>query len=206
MLVRRRGARRLTHLRPAHPRRRQALSAAQAGNSLCQTDLFRLQTLRPALYDKRHFRAFIERAVPCRLDGGKMDKDVFPILALDKTKSLGCVKPLHRTGFFHVSLFLLCDQLPARIETRTIQRTHVLRGTFKRIQQRARIVNPLNDTTEVPSNQPLISSGGRTGRDRPIHRYEQFFIPGPRAWGRSGQHWRSSAVVERLAGHLHMLC
>jgi hypothetical protein len=80
--------------------------------SLCQTDLFRLQTLRPTLHYKRHFRAFIERAVPRRLDSGKMDEDVFAILTLDKTKSLGCVEPLHRTGFFHVSLFLLCDHFP----------------------------------------------------------------------------------------------
>jgi hypothetical protein len=40
----------------------------------------------------------------------------------------------------------------------------VLRGTFKRIQQRARIVNPLNDTTEICPKQPLIS---RVRRGRP---------------------------------------
>src|SRR5258708_1007213 len=99
--------------RPPRAREKAACPLHGAGgNSLRQTNLFRLQTLRPALHDKRHFRAFIERTVSRRLDGGKMDKDVFPILALDKTKSLGSVKPLHRTGFFHVSLFLLCDYFP----------------------------------------------------------------------------------------------
>jgi hypothetical protein len=35
-----------------------------------------------------------------------MNEDVLAILALDKSKSFAGVKPLHRTRFFHVFLFL----------------------------------------------------------------------------------------------------
>src|ERR1039457_3876242 len=103
----RRGDRRRTRDRPAPPEKASTFSRKRRPEMLRQTDLFGLQTFRPALHNKRHPRAFIQRAVPARLDGGKMDENVFAILALDKTKSLGRVEPLHRTGFFHVSFFLL---------------------------------------------------------------------------------------------------
>src|ERR1700694_2929251 len=90
---------------------------------LCQADLLRLEALRPTLHDKRNSCALVERSISARFNSRKMDEDVFPILALDKSKSLGSVKPLHRTGFFHVSLFLLSMRSnPTRIETRTVRR------------------------------------------------------------------------------------
>jgi hypothetical protein len=72
---------------------------------LSLTDLLGLQTLRSTLYYKRDACTFVEGAIPARLNRRKMDKYVLPVLALDKPKSFGSVKPLHRTGFFHVSHF-----------------------------------------------------------------------------------------------------
>jgi hypothetical protein len=66
--------------------------------------LFSLEALRPALYNERNARALIEGAIPGRLDRGKMDEYVFPVLSLDKSVSFAGVKPLHRASFFHVSV------------------------------------------------------------------------------------------------------
>src|SRR5438067_2393086 len=84
-------------------------SNARAGKSvsgqLGHAHLLCLQTFGPTLDDKRHTCTFVEGAIPARLDGGKMDENILAILTLDKTKSFGRIKPLNRTGFFHVSLF-----------------------------------------------------------------------------------------------------
>ena len=43
----------------------------------------------------------IERAITVRLNGGEMDENVLAALALDETKTLAGVKPLHCSLFFH---------------------------------------------------------------------------------------------------------
>jgi hypothetical protein len=43
----------------------------------------------------------IERAIAVRLNGGEMDENVLTRLALDETKTLAGVKPLHCSLFFH---------------------------------------------------------------------------------------------------------
>lgn len=73
---------------------------------LRQVDLFGLQTLGPALHYECHPSALVQRAVTARLDGREMNEDILAILALDKSKTFAGVKPLHRTCFFHVFLFL----------------------------------------------------------------------------------------------------
>ena len=45
--------------------------------------------------------ALVKRAVAVRLNGGEMDENVLTALALDETKTLGGVKPLHCSLFFH---------------------------------------------------------------------------------------------------------
>jgi hypothetical protein len=57
--------------------------------------------------------SFVQRLVTFRLNGGKMYEDVFAGLALDKSISFACVKPLHGTLFFHrcsstLSLSAIC--------------------------------------------------------------------------------------------------
>jgi hypothetical protein len=39
-----------------------------------------------------------------------VNEDIFAILALDKSESLCCVKPLYSSSFFHVNS--LCDLIP----------------------------------------------------------------------------------------------
>ena len=55
-----------------------------------------------------HALTFGQAAESVSLDGGVMDEDVLAALALDKTKTLGIVKPLH-CSLFHVQVhfFLL---------------------------------------------------------------------------------------------------
>jgi hypothetical protein len=45
--------------------------------------------------------ALIERAIAVRLNSGEMDENVLAALALDESKTLAGVKPLHCTLFFH---------------------------------------------------------------------------------------------------------
>ena len=63
--------------------------------------LFRLQTFGASRHNKLHSLTLIEGAVAFRLDGGKMDKNVFAGLALDETVALRSVEPLHSALFFH---------------------------------------------------------------------------------------------------------
>src|SRR5579872_6047008 len=71
--------------------------------ALSQADVFGLQTFRPLLHDERNPRPFIQRTISASGDGGKMDENVFAILALNEPKSFSCVKPLYGSCFFHVS-------------------------------------------------------------------------------------------------------
>src|ERR1700731_1361525 len=71
---------------------------------LSQRDFFRLQALGALLHDKRYTGALIEGPVTACCNCGKMDKDIFAVFALNKPETLACVKPLHCTCFFHVSL------------------------------------------------------------------------------------------------------
>jgi hypothetical protein len=61
----------------------------------------RAQALRPLLANKLDRFALIQRFVSVGLNRGKMHEHIFAARALDKTKTLGTVKPLHNTLFFH---------------------------------------------------------------------------------------------------------
>jgi hypothetical protein len=67
---------------------------------LGEIHVFGLQALGPILYYKGYARALIERAVPTRRNRGKMDENIFAILALNKPKSFSGVKPLYGSCFF----------------------------------------------------------------------------------------------------------
>jgi hypothetical protein len=59
----------------------------------------------------------IERAITVRLNSGEMDENVLAALALDETKTLAGVKPLHCSLFFHRCVPLIikaiwCTLLP----------------------------------------------------------------------------------------------
>jgi hypothetical protein len=67
---------------------------------LGEIHVFSLQALRPILYYKGYARTLIERTVPACRNGGKMDENIFAILALNKPKSFCGVKPLYCSCFF----------------------------------------------------------------------------------------------------------
>jgi hypothetical protein len=50
--------------------------------------------------------AVVQRAIAIRLDRGEMDENVLSGLALDETKALAGIKPLHCSLFFVHFLFL----------------------------------------------------------------------------------------------------
>ena len=72
-------------------------------NALSQANVFSLQTLRALLHNERDPCPFIQRTISACGYGGKMDEDVFAVLALDKAKTFARVKPLYRACFFHNS-------------------------------------------------------------------------------------------------------
>jgi hypothetical protein len=63
-----------------------------------------LQALRAAGNLEFDCLSLVEGAVALRLDRGEMDEHVLATLALDETKALAGVKPLHYTLFFHRSV------------------------------------------------------------------------------------------------------
>src|SRR6478609_5064508 len=74
---------------------------------LCRRDVSGLQALGTLCHFELHPGAFIQGAISLRLDRREVNEDVFPVLPLDKAISLGCVKPLHCSFFFHLPIFLL---------------------------------------------------------------------------------------------------
>jgi hypothetical protein len=82
-------------------------------DALGRANVFGLQTLRALLDDERDAGPFIERTIAASGDGGKMDEDVFAILALDKSKSFSRVKPLYCACFFHLSSLPNDPYIPA---------------------------------------------------------------------------------------------
>src|ERR1700677_29796 len=77
------------------------LGASEYDQTGLQTDdVLSLQTFRSLLDFEFHCLAFVERLVPFRLDRRKVHKHIFSGLALNETKTLRCVKPLHCSLFF----------------------------------------------------------------------------------------------------------
>ena len=70
----------------------------------------RLETLGPLGHFELNSRTFIERTVTVRLDGGKMNEDVFACFALNESEALGRVKPLHSTFVSHAKKPLTKNQ------------------------------------------------------------------------------------------------
>jgi hypothetical protein len=62
-------------------------------------DVLSLKALGPLLDLELHKLAFVQRLVSIHLNRGEVHEDVVSRLALDKSKSLRCVKPLHHTLF-----------------------------------------------------------------------------------------------------------
>ena len=63
-------------------------------------DVLSLKTFRSLLNFEFHCLAFVERLVPFGLDRRKVHEHILTGLALNETKTLRCVKPLHCTLFF----------------------------------------------------------------------------------------------------------
>jgi hypothetical protein len=70
-------------------------------NGLERLNVGSLQALGAA--DNLEFNglSLVEGAIAVRLNGGEMDENVLASLALDETKTLAGVKPLHCSLFFH---------------------------------------------------------------------------------------------------------
>src|SRR5882757_513241 len=74
-------------------------------------DILCLKALRALLYFEFHRLAFIQGLVPIHLNGGEVDENIFPGLALDEPEALRSVEPLHCSLFLHCTtsmLKLLC--------------------------------------------------------------------------------------------------
>src|SRR5438552_1534961 len=65
-----------------------------------------LEAFRALLDYKLNVSALIETTVAGRLNRGKMDEHIFPVLSLNKAKTLGCIEPLNNTFFFHCNFLL----------------------------------------------------------------------------------------------------
>jgi len=63
-------------------------------------DVLSLKTFRSLLDFEFHSLAFVERLVPFGLDRRKVHEHILTGLALNETKTLCCVKPLHCSLFF----------------------------------------------------------------------------------------------------------
>src|SRR6266568_4542522 len=85
-------------------RRLPGSEAPARGSGLSCCDVGGLQTLGALRHFKLHPGAFIQGAVSLRLDRREMNEDIFSVLALDKAVTLGCVKPLHCSFFFHLPI------------------------------------------------------------------------------------------------------
>ena len=70
-------------------------------------DVLRLQTFRPLLNFELDLLSFIQRLVTIALNGRKMDEYILARLALNKSKTLRGVKPLHYTLLFAHGIPLL---------------------------------------------------------------------------------------------------
>ena len=81
------------------------------------SDVRSLQALRAARDFEFNRLAFVQRLVSLRLNGGEMDENVLTRLALDESKSLTSVEPLHCSFFSHLfthfsfKLFVLLARL-----------------------------------------------------------------------------------------------
>ena len=70
-------------------------------------DVLRLQSFWPLLDFELDLLSFIQRFVTIGLNGGKMDEYILARLALNKSKTLRGVKPLHHTLLFAHGIPLL---------------------------------------------------------------------------------------------------
>jgi len=61
--------------------------------------VFRLKAFRALTDFKFDELAFVQRLISVHLDGGKVNENILPGLALNETVPLCCVEPLHHTLF-----------------------------------------------------------------------------------------------------------
>src|SRR2546422_5660392 len=90
--------------RPKRKKARAHHRRARAGG-LEASDVRRLQALGAGGHFEFNRLAFVQRFVPLRLDGGKVDENVLAGLALDEPESLTGVEPLHCSLFFQCFSF-----------------------------------------------------------------------------------------------------
>ena len=80
-------------------------SSAKCGRArLSRGYVLSLQTLRALLDFEFHQLAFVQRFVAFRLNGRKVDEDIFARLPLDESIPFCCIEPLHHT-LFSIQLF-----------------------------------------------------------------------------------------------------
>jgi hypothetical protein len=72
-------------------------------------DVRRLQALGAGGHFEFNRLAFVQRFVPIRRDGGKVDENVLAGLALDESKAFAGVKPLHCSLFFQLCFSFLFE-------------------------------------------------------------------------------------------------
>ena len=72
-------------------------------------DVRRLQALGAGGHFEFNRLAFVQRFVPLRHDSGKVDENVLAGLALDESKALAGVKPLHCSLFFQLCFSFLFE-------------------------------------------------------------------------------------------------
>jgi hypothetical protein len=88
---------------------------ALAGQSICLQNLyvFCLEAFRPLNDVELDCLAFLKAPETVRLNCRKVHEDILAILAADKSKSLGVVKPLHCSLFHCVYTFFFCVEFSA---------------------------------------------------------------------------------------------
>src|ERR1700722_17047542 len=77
---------------------------AASQNDFCNLsgcNLFWLQPFGPTVYNERNLAALFERAISTGLNGRKMHKYIFAVLAGNEAISLTGVKPLYCSCLFH---------------------------------------------------------------------------------------------------------
>ncbi len=68
--------------------------------------VLRLPALRAFDHIELHLLTFLQAPESARLNGGEVNKYVFPILTADESVTLGVVKPLYCSCFHGIACFL----------------------------------------------------------------------------------------------------
>jgi hypothetical protein len=95
--------------------REPAVSGPALQNRLQAGDVRSLEALRAPRDFELNCLAFIQRFVPVRLNGGEVDENILPRLALDEPEAFARVKPLHCSLFLQLCFSFLIELFGATL-------------------------------------------------------------------------------------------